>query len=100
MGKSEASQERLRRTKDRMCFRTAQGVEEMIANDTGADVAAGNDEVMVVAEEAAVQPDTEVEMVQLEVEADVRLQKWRSPAHRQDIQHFRARPGHEENRTK
>ena len=48
MRKSEAGQERLQRTKDRIDFRTAQAVEEMIANVIGAEViAAGTDEAMV-----------------------------------------------------
>ena len=55
MTESEAGQERLRRTKDRICFRKAQAVKEISANDIGADVvAAGNDEIMIEAEETAV----------------------------------------------
>ena len=43
---------------------TAQAVEEIIANDTGADVvAAGSDEIMVEAAETAVRPDIEVVML-------------------------------------
>ena len=48
MRESEAGQERLRSTKDRIDFRTAQAVVETIAIDIGAEVRpAGNDEVMV-----------------------------------------------------
>ena len=75
MKESEAGQDRLQRTKDRIDFRTAQAVEDIIANNTRADVfAAGSDDIMVEAEETAAQPDAEVELVQLGVELEVQLQ--------------------------
>ena len=52
MRESEGGQERFRRTNDRINYRTAQAVEEIIANDTGAGVvAAGSYEIMVEAKE-------------------------------------------------
>ena len=70
---SESGQERLQRTKERIDFRTAQAVDDISANDAGADVVAtGSDDIKVVAESTdlsrdLVQLDAQMEMVQLEV---------------------------------
>ena len=84
MRESEAGQERLQRTKDRIDFRTAQAVEEIVANETGADVvAADNEDIKIEAqhktatgagESSPVQLDEQMEVVQLEVGPELQLQ--------------------------
>ena len=75
MRESEAGQERLQRTKDRIAFRTAQAVEEMIANETGADVVAADiEDIKIEAESTPVQLDEQMEVVQLEVGPEAQLQ--------------------------
>ena len=86
MKESEAGQERLQRTKDRIDFRTAQAVEEIIANDPGSEVtAAGTDEAMddgsspipapteFLTGISGASPDAETNTVQLIVEAELQL---------------------------
>ena len=64
MRESEAGQERLQRTTDRIDVRTAQAVEEIIANYTEANVfAADNEDIKIEAESIPVQPDEQLEAV-------------------------------------
>ena len=75
MRESEAGQETLQRIKDRIDFIRAQAVEEIVANETGADVfAADNEDIKIEAESIPVQPDEQMEVVQLEVGPAVKLQ--------------------------
>ena len=109
MKESEAGQERLQRTKDRIDFRTAQAVDEMIANDTGAEVtAAGTNEAMGDGPSPIPAPtelltgipeaslDVEMETVQLVAEQELQLQDGASRSTDRRFQHSRTRPGHEE----
>ena len=92
MREFEAGQERLRRTKDRIDFRTARAAEEMIANDMGADVVAADNEDIKGDFGAARRRDGDGTIGSRSRGATAR---WREATHRQEIQHSGTRPGHE-----